>query len=404
MRFKIIFLVIVAVVLALSVQQNTGQVTFFVAGYRLDISWNLFLLVSLCALGLSGFVINVIRHLIELPKRAKDYQARQKKDRAYYSLHMALRYFYDGRFGQALKFSQLAQFSHDITSSADLLAAQAAHRALQFSERDRYLELERHPKDAHHAVLIARASFAIEDRQFVLALELLTQAKKVGRRHLYPLQLELKARQRLGQWQEVLNLIANLKKYSALLPIIEEKYAEQAYLALFSEAVDEKSVRALWRQMPRHYQDITAISAAAAGRYIDFSLYGEAYKVMLQSISSEGPAAVTLAQYARLGADTAHIAEYLQECENWLTRYPRPLEVLICLGDLCIQQKLWGKAQVYLERALRSAQNHPERLRSVHLLLARLFDHGFDKDISDDGQTVSDLRATAHYRAAAQLN
>ena len=46
-------------------------------------------------------------------------------------------------------------------------------------------------------------------------------------------------------------------------------------------------------------------------------------------------------------------------------------ELALTLGSLCLKQKLWGKAQRYLEQALSDATD-PAMVREAHLKLAQL--------------------------------
>lgn len=72
--------------------------------------------------------------------------------------------------------------------------------------------------------------------------------------------------------------------------------------------------------------------------------------------------------------------------EKWLPEHPGDAQLLLALGRLCRSQRLWGKAENYLEASLALADQHPVRLE-----LARLFEQ---TDRSDE--------AVRHYRAAAE--
>jgi HemY protein len=50
---------------------------------------------------------------------------------------------------------------------------------------------------------------------------------------------------------------------------------------------------------------------------------------------------------------------------------PNDSELALALGALCLKQKLWGKAQRYLEQALSDATD-PPMVREAHLKLAQL--------------------------------
>jgi HemY protein len=61
----------------------------------------------------------------------------------------------------------------------------------------------------------------------------------------------------------------------------------------------------------------------------------------------------------------------IEKCEEWLAKRPGDAELALTLGTLCLKQKLWGKAQRYLEQALSDAID-PDTIREAHLKLAHL--------------------------------
>ena len=71
-----------------------------------------------------------------------------------------------------------------------------------------------------------------------------------------------------------------------------------------------------------------------------------------------------------------------------MRRHPDDAILLMALGRMCQRQRLWGKAQSYLEASLAVAPS-----QEAHLELARLLDQ---LDRGDE--------ANQHYRASAQLD
>ena len=71
-----------------------------------------------------------------------------------------------------------------------------------------------------------------------------------------------------------------------------------------------------------------------------------------------------------------------------MRRHPDDARLLKALGRMCLRQRLWGKAQSYLEASLSVAPS-----QQAHLELARLFD-----------QLERPEEANKHYRASALLD
>jgi len=61
----------------------------------------------------------------------------------------------------------------------------------------------------------------------------------------------------------------------------------------------------------------------------------------------------------------------IEHCEGWSNARPTDAELALTLGSLCLKQKLWGKAQRYLEQALSDASDS-RMVREAHLKLAQM--------------------------------
>ncbi len=97
---------------------------------------------------------------------------------------------------------------------------------------------------------------------------------------------------------------------------------------------------------------------------------GDAQKLIetaLERADGDNWQAELAAIYGRLtgGEQTARIAR----AEGWLRRHPDDAVLLMALGRMCQRQRLWGKAQSYLEASLSVAPS-----QAGHLELARLLD------------------------------
>ncbi len=79
----------------------------------------------------------------------------------------------------------------------------------------------------------------------------------------------------------------------------------------------------------------------------------------------------------------------IQNAETWQRQHPDDAELQFALGRLCLQQQLWGKAQAFLDAALKLAPT-PAFKADAHRALAQLFEQ-----LGEPG------RAAEHYRAGA---
>ena len=81
----------------------------------------------------------------------------------------------------------------------------------------------------------------------------------------------------------------------------------------------------------------------------------------------------------------------IEQCEEWVKRRPTDQELALTLGVLCLKQKLWGKAQLHLDRAL-SGDPDSKLAQQAHFRLAQLHEALKQPD-----------EAAIHYRQCALL-
>ena len=79
-----------------------------------------------------------------------------------------------------------------------------------------------------------------------------------------------------------------------------------------------------------------------------------------------------LRQYAKV--PSANPSKQLAYAESWLKLHPNDAGLYVCLGKLCIRNRLWGKAQGYLVKA-RELEPSPGILHD----LGQVYEHLDDK-------------------------
>ncbi len=78
-------------------------------------------------------------------------------------------------------------------------------------------------------------------------------------------------------------------------------------------------------------------------------------------------------------AQKDHPKKHLAKAEKWLEKYPEDPHVLLCLGRLCLQNHLWGKARDYLQSSL---SFHP--IVTVYAELAQLLQYMGEEKASQE--------------------
>jgi HemY protein len=382
----LLMLAALAVALAVVASSSDGYVLLVQPPWRVELSVNLLIVLAVLAFTLGYFLLRAVLHTLNLPAAVRQFRERRRRAKGEAALCAAMRYQFEGRYGQALKSAALAHDTGHAPGLAAVLAMRAAH-ALRDDERQqtwRGLALV-WDEEVRAARLMSEAEFALEERRFGTAVQLLEALSVTTGRHIAALRLLLRARQGLGDWSEVLQLVRQLEKHRALT-------AEQA--ASLKLRANREWLRTLpqeapvllrhWHALPRSERRHPLLAQDVARTLIAAGTCGDAQGVIEETIEEQWDSGL-----AALFADCA-VGDSLGRialAEKWLHDQPRDAQLLLTLGRLCRHQKLWGKAQSYLEASLSL-----QPTRSAHYELAQLFDL-----LDRVGE------ANHHYRAAAAL-
>lgn len=388
--FWVLALFALAVAVALGAGLNDGYVLLVFPPWRAEVSLNLFVLALVGLFLVLYFALRALAVTFGLPQRVRQYRERRRREKAGQVFQDAVRLLFEGRFGQALKRADEAYEAGTARGLSALIAARAAQRMRESEKQQAWMAraMADDPRN-EAATLMLEAEMMNESRRFDEALVALERLQDKQGRHIAALRLELRARQGIGDWDGVLKLARQLVKRDALPAEVVREIRTQAHLGnIARRAGDQAQLTAYLRTLPveeRGQRVVLAASRALVAQGAD----GEAQKLieaMLDATGNDGWQSELLTIYGRLtgGELTGRIAK----AEAWLRSHPDDARLLDALGRMCLQQRLWGKAQSYLEASLAV-----EPTQQTHLELARLAD-----------QLERPEEANKHYRASALLD
>ena len=361
-----ILLFAVAVAVALLARVNIGNVSILWPPYRIDASVNLVALILTLGFVFFHLFLIGIRRALELPGRVREYRERRRAQLATDALRDAVLAFFEGRFGRSERMAQTAQEVPALAGTAALVAARAAHRLQEFGRRDAWLNRVTDDARLQQALLMTRAELAVEERQAESAIEALNAMQAGGARHLYAQRVALRAYEQAGNWSAVLRTLRSLDKRDALHPTVSMRLRITAHTALFDAATDDLvSVRRSWNEVAERDRQVIPIADAAARAFVRAGDREASCRIIEAVLEQEWSSRLG-AQYARIEGVAPR--DRLARAEQWRARYPTESELLLLLGELCLLEKLWGKAREYLMQALRFAPGSAP----IHGALARL--------------------------------
>ncbi len=376
----------IAAALATVGRFDTGQVLLVYPPYRVDLSLNLFVL-GIIVLFLALYaLLRIVRNIWRMPQRVAAYRARARNEKAQVALRDAIANLYAGRFTRAEKAARDSLVIDANLGAAGLVGATAAHRMHEYARRDEWLAKVDAP-EWQDARLLATADMRADGRDAEGALGALAEMQASGGKRIHAQQVALRAQQQLKNWVEVLKLAKLLEKREALHPAAAVRLRQQAAEHLLRDRRhDPDALLEVWQSLSAAERQSPRLADLAAELLVALERRPEARRVVEDALAHNWDARLLRRYPDTAGAD---VLPLIQKAETWKKERPEDADLLFALGRLCQHQQLWGKAQSFLEAALKLADSEALKVRT-HRALARLFEHLGETD-----------KAAKHYRESA---
>ncbi len=323
-----------------SLAADPGYVQIVWRGWSIEST----VLIALGAILLTWLLLRVLFWLVSAPLLALRRGARQRARLRLADGIVALR---EGRWQRADKLLQRAAQHPEFELVARIEGSRAARERGDDESAAAWLRgLEHEPlADVERAEVLLKQGRELEACNL---LEASSSRVELPPRGWW---LRVQALVECGRVDEALALIPELRRLKLLPdPALQEEEGRLAAKALMQVA-DYDSLRRARRLLPRALRRSPQVIAAYASRCAALGLIDVAAKAVeigLKQDWSEELAGL----YGQLPG--GEFARRLRAAESWLELHPDSPALLLSLGRLCRVDGLWGKAENYLERALKA--------------------------------------------------
>ena len=429
MRAALWFLALfgVAVAIALFAGNNQAVVTVFWPPHRVDISFNLMVLLLAGLFMLLYLALRALSAVFSLPLEARRWRAQQKERAMYGALMDALAHLMAGRYIRAAKSAQnaLAQekslgvaadpaghasghsagLASQLRSLAHLLVAESAQALQNRSLRDQHLQSalqssgQRHAQEVREGVQFRAARWALEDRDASAALDWLGQLPQGAARRTLALRMKLRAARHARQTPQALETARLLAKHRAFSPDAAQSIVRGLALELLNDAHDPAQLQQAWHSLDENERAMPELAVHAASRLM--ALDGDpamartwllpVWESMMDSRSELGDKLrIKLINVLESGLGSLDAA-WLASIEAAQLSRPRDANLQYLAGMACLSRQLWGKARQLLSQAAPALQDRTLH-RNAWRALAVLAE-----------QREDEAAAAQAYKRAAQL-
>ena len=377
----------VAVAVALFAGNNQAVVSIFWPPHRVDISFNLMVLLLAGLFLLLYLALRAMSALFALPDQAQRWRAQQKERAMYGGLMDSLAHLLAGRYIRATKSAHnalaqeksLAQLAdspvhadgHSLSraaqlrSLAHLLVAESAQSLQNRAVRDQHLQLalqssaQRNALELREGVHFRAARWALDDRDADAALDWLTQLPQGAARRTLALRMKLRAARQARQTAQALETARLLAKHRAFSSVAAQSIVRGLALELLNEAHDPVQLQQAWQSLDDSERAMPELVVHAAARLL--ALHGDATlarswllevweRMLLLDASINDSLRIKLISVLETGLDSLDAA-WLARIETAQLSRPRDAGLQYLAGMACLNRQLWGKARQLLSQA-----------------------------------------------------
>ncbi len=358
----------VGVFVAFQLRAETGYVLVSYGQWVLETSL-LGFIAAVLAVVLSVFYgLKLIRFGVALPGRWKSHHERRKADAAQLSFERGLLRLFEGQWKRAEVELVRRASDHHAQHLNYLAAARAAQRVGAPERRDTYLQKVRElaPK-LDFALLLTQAELQRERGEFALLRDTAMSLRQKDGQHGYAMELLAESHAELGEWAGLRALLAETPSRKALTLARWRELSMQAAIELLRAAVqaaDLAELKAVWEATPADVRSIAEVAREYAAGLARLNADGDARGFIEQQLAQRWDA-VLVKLYGPL--HTEDPVAQLATLERWLQEHGEQPALLETAGQVCLKNKLWGKARSYLEAVIATAPTP-----GAYLELARL--------------------------------
>jgi HemY protein len=346
-----------AVAITIAASHSTGYVLFVYPPYRIELSLSLFFCLVVIGFVSGYLLVRLMIVVVQLPSKVPEFRLERAQNKARILLEEVLGAFFEGRYAAAEKAAGRGMELGETSALYPIIAARSAHELRDFKKRDKYLSAAQGKTIGDATMrLMAASKFMLDQRNPRAALSALQELRNSGvKGHVGAMSLELKAQQQAGNWDEVLNLLDQLEKREFMDTTTAEQLRQQAWLEKIHQQEDMAGLMACLKNIPADFKRRSKVAAIAAHALIQHGGSSLAQQILTDSLNAQWDSEL-VALYGDCRSDDG-VAQ-IEQAEKWLNVHRQDAGLLLALGKLCLHQKLWGKAQSYLDASISILPSH----------------------------------------------
>lgn len=353
------------------IETEPGYLLVAYAGYTVETSfWVGIVIIAVIVLALYA-LLRFIARLWSSPRSVLDWASERRLRQSQRLTTRGLISFTEGNWAQARRLLLRGARYHEAPLLNYLLAARASYR-LEEPEavRGYLLKAAESDQDAAMAVDLTHAEMQVNAGQFRDALHTLAAAAENPSRRPYVLQLLYRAHEGLGNHEALMKLLPELRR-QGVRPAqeLDALEASLCHSILQEDAAsgDAAAVHARWKSLPAWLRDDLTEQLHYYEALLACGETAKVEKTLVRRLRRQWDPGLLLL-YGRIPREGAQ--KQLSIARGWLKQHGDDPDLLLTLGRLAMQERLWQQAREYLERSHRLRPSEETCLELGRLLTA----------------------------------
>ena len=356
--FSIISLVLLAALVTPSLIKDPGYFYIRFAGYEIEMR----VIVAFGLLVLFIFSLWLLIYFIRFPKRTMRNFSTNRSRKSFAKGLLALS---EGRWKVAEKLLVTSTKNSPTPELGYMAAARAAVAQHKLEQAFDYLDAAESSTDNPLTVDLTRCELWVKIGEFQKAVQVLNRILKSYPNNPRALHILSQAASGSQQWQLLREIMPKVAKLE-VLPVEEtNRITRNAILQQLQNAEHENDLQLTWDSLSKEQKSDLQFIQLYAKSGLRLGMHQQIAKLIENSLHKDWSDEL-LQVWSELELDTH---SKIKTAEKWLKKSPDNALLLRILGELCLKNQLWGKAQEYLNKSLDIDAD-----KQTFKLMARYFD------------------------------
>jgi HemY protein len=399
MRFLLILFLALASGIALTLlAENPGYILITRESWSLETSLSMFVLGLLLAFAFTYVLIRLVKNLTSAPANLRRWQKSRNRDQAIKDTTQGLAAAINGNWANAEKLLGKSLANSPQAKLNLLASAWVAQQNNELQKRDDFISSASNLDESSADIDMASGHIqVILQRQAGQTEQALAMA-----RHLYQespsnpaaIRSLISLLKETSQWQELNSTLTATSKHRVLS---EKELLALQVLAAAELLASEKTAADLdnsWKKLAKSTRRQTDVIASYSNSLLHMDRAQEAESILRAALKEQWSDQL-IEIYGQL--QTNDPASQLKYAESWLTEHPTNSSLMLCMGRLAIQNKLWGMARSFLEICVQNGDNNDAYLQLAWLLESlgeteealKVFKQGLEKTLNSDPKSFT---------------